>query len=326
MCSIRTPSDPSHPSHLADHEAKMASFPPTAEDLKQVAEYLLTPSRPVIIVGLLIVFILPILVHFYITQQTPYSSLPSILLAGPSGGGKTSLLTLLERGDAAAETHTSQAAHAIELTVSSDAGATTFREAAREDAPGSHKKFQLVDTPGHGKLRGAAMLQLGGDGKAGKTQTPFGDAAMLRGVIYVLDAATLDDSLADAANYLYEVLLALQKRAGSGRTSRSPNAVHVLVAANKLDLFTALPASLVRTNLEAELGRIRQSRSKGLLDSGVGTDEIGSEEQDSWLGEYGSEKFTFGQMREFDIEIDVIGGSVLEGNVDKWWDWIAGRI
>ncbi|KAI0535516.1 signal recognition particle receptor beta subunit-domain-containing protein [Xylaria digitata] len=301
----------------------MASSPPIMEHLKDALEYILTPSTPVITIGLLIVFFVPILVHFFITRQTPYTSLPSILLAGPAGGGKTSLLTLLERGEKAAETHTSQTPHAVELTVSSDAGASTFREAAREDAPGSHKKFYLIDTPGHGKLRGAAMAQIG-DGKSSQTQ--FGDSAMLRGVIFVLDAATLDDSLADAATYLYQLLLALQKRAGSGRTSRSPNAVHILIAANKLDLFTALPASLVRSNLEAELGRIRQSRSKGLLDSGVGTDEIGSEEQDSWLGEYGSEKFTFGQMREFDIEVDVIAGSVLEGNVDKWWDWISSRI
>ncbi|KAI1127496.1 signal recognition particle receptor beta subunit-domain-containing protein [Nemania abortiva] len=299
----------------------MSFSAPTMEDLKQALEYIFTPSTPVITIGLLIVFIVPILVHLFITRTTPYTSLPYVLLAGPAGGGKTSLLTLFERGDAAAETHTSQAPHAIELTVSSDVGASTFREAARDDAPGSHKKFYLVDTPGHGKLRGAAMAQLSGSG-----QTQFGDKAMLRGVIYMLDAATLDDSLADAATYLYEVLLALQKRTGSGRTSRSPNAVHVLVAANKLDLFTALPASLVRSNLEAELGRIRQSRSKGLLDSGVGTDEIGSEEQDSWLGQYGSEKFTFGQMREFDIEVDVIGGSVLEGSVDKWWEWISARI
>ncbi|KAI0550078.1 signal recognition particle receptor beta subunit-domain-containing protein [Xylaria curta] len=303
----------------------MASTP-TMKDLKRALEYIFTPSTPVITVGLLIIFLAPVLVHLYITRQTPYTSLPFILLAGPSGGGKTSLLTLLERGDTAAKTHTSQAAHAVELTVSTDAGARTFREAAREDAPGSHKKFHIVDTPGHGKLRGAAMAQLVGDGKAGKTKTQFGDAAMLRGIIYVLDAATLDDSLADVATYLYDVLLALQKRAGSGRTSRSPNAVHVLVGANKLDLFTALPAAFVRSNLEAELGRIRQSRSKGLLDSGIGTEEIGSEEQDSWLGEYGSEKFTFDQMREFDIQVDVIGGSVLEGNIDKWWDWIAGRI
>ncbi|KAI1191672.1 signal recognition particle receptor beta subunit [Nemania serpens] len=308
---------------------------PSLEAVKRFLEYILTPSTPVITVGLLIVFVVPVLVHLFVTRQTAYASLPYVLLAGPSGAGKTALLTLLERGGPApAETHTSQTPQAVELTVSSDPGASTFREAARDDAPGSHKKFRLLDTPGHGKLRGLAMAQLGGDGGKGKGKGKDGkgaagqadSAAMLRGVVFVVDAATLDDSVADAATFLHDVLLALQRRAGAGGTSRSPNAVHILVAANKLDLFTALPASLVRSNLEAEIGRIRQSRSKGLLDSGVGADDIESDEQDNWLGEYGSEKFTFGQMREFDIDVDVIGGSVLEGDVDKWWDWIASRI
>ncbi|KAI1175979.1 signal recognition particle receptor beta subunit [Nemania sp. FL0916] len=319
------------------------------ERLKSFLEYILTPSVPVITIGLLIVFLAPILLHLFITRQTPYTSLPSILLAGPAGAGKTSLLTLLERGSAApASTHTSQSAHAVELTVSSAEGEKkkqlSFREAARDDAPGAHRKFYLVDTPGHGKLRGAAMAQLGGSNNIGKSgsaggigggsgkgsggsqQTAFSDPSLLRGVIFVVDAAALDESIADAATYLYDVLLALQKRASASQTSRSPHSVPVLVAANKLDLFTALPASLVRSNLESELARIRQSRSKGLLDSGVGTDEVGSEEQDTWLGEYGSEKFSFGQMREFDVEVEVLGGSVLEGNVDRWWDWISGRI
>ncbi|KAI1439924.1 P-loop containing nucleoside triphosphate hydrolase protein [Annulohypoxylon stygium] len=285
----------------------------TMESLKQALEYILTPSTEIFVVGALIVLLLPILVHFYISQSTPYTTLPSILLVGPPGGGKTSLLTLLERGDSATATHTSQVPESIELTVSSDHGATTFREAARMDAPGTHRKFLLVDTPGHGKLRNQhAMTHIASE--------------TLRGIIYMLDAASLEDTLADTAGFLYDILLALQKRTGAGKTSKTPNAIHVLLAANKLDLFTALPASLVKSNLEAELGRIRQSRSKGLLDSGVGEDEIGSEEQDGWLGAYGSEKFTFGQMREFDIEVDIIGGSVLEGKVDKWWDWISERI
>lgn len=285
----------------------MASFKPM-----NTLEYILTPSTPVFVVGALLVLVLPILVHFFVVRRTPYTTLPSILLLGPPGAGKTSFLTLLERGDEPAPTHTSQVPSSVELTVSSHPSAASFRQAAREDAPGAHRKFLLQDTPGHPKLRNHALSALQAPG--------------MRGILFMLDAATLDDSLPATASYLYDILLSLQKRAASGRSSRSPSAIHVLIGANKLDLFTALPASLVRSNLEAEIARIRLSRSKGLLDSGVGVDDIGSELNDDWLGEYGSEKFSFAQMREFDVEVDIIGGSITDGNVDKWWDWIGGRI
>lgn len=151
----------------------------------------------------------------------------------------------------------------------------------------------------------------------------------LKAVVFVVDAAALSEPkvLLDTAAYLYIVLLRLQKRMRSTKTSKAPYAIPVLVAANKTDLFTALPAKLVKSNLEKELSRIRLSRSKRLLDSGVGTDEIaaGGDEADDWLGEYGSDEFKFDQMREFDIYVDVEAGAVLgdKPDVDKWWKWVA---
>ncbi|KAH8902495.1 P-loop containing nucleoside triphosphate hydrolase protein [Coniochaeta sp. PMI_546] len=295
--------------------------------LKSFLETTLTPSPAVFIIGGLIVLLAPIILHHLYTRQTPYTSLPSVILVGPSGAGKTALLTLLERGPLSkpephpAQTHTSQIPSSVELAVSEDKS-VSFRTDL--DATGATAtKFLLIDTPGHGKLRAAALSKLGLSKDEKKS-------SRLRAVVFVVDAADVDTLSTDGAEYLYDVLLALQKRTGAGKSSRAPGAVPVLVAANKLDLFTALPAALVRSRLETELGRIRKTRSKGLLEASVGTDEVDvPDEGDDWLGEYGSEKFSFSQMREFDIEVDVIGGNVVgEGGpgVDKWWSWIADKL
>lgn len=100
----------------------------------------------------------------------------------------------------------------------------------------------------------------------------------------------------------------------------------MLVAANKQDLFTALPAQLVRKNLEREITKVRDTRAKGLLDSGVGGDE--DEEEREWLGEGGEGAFEFRQMEECGVEVQVVGGNVrAEGDeaphVQNWWAWVA---
>ena len=312
----------------------------TLETLKAFAVASLQPTTTVFAVGFAIVLLVPVLLHFILTAKTPYNTLPSVLLVGPSGAGKTALLTLFERGPlpqqqeqeeknpspaaAPAPTHTSQQPTSVELAVSSD-GTSSFRDDL--DAAGSTaKKFLLVDTPGHAKLRRFAMARLQPTASSNTQQHK------LRAVVFVVDAAALadGDALPATAAYLYDVLLALQRRMSGGRGSKAPPSVPVLIAANKLDLFTALPAALVKSNLEAELGRIRATRSKGLLDSGVGTDDLAAsaEEADGWLGEYGSDKFSFKQMLEFDTEVDVIGGNVLGDGpgVDKWWKWIGERV
>ncbi|KAG6119475.1 hypothetical protein E4U13_007600 [Claviceps humidiphila] len=297
----------------------------------QIAEAILTPSLPLLLIGLLILIGAPILLHTILAASSTYTTPPTILLLGPSHAGKTSLLTLLERGGTETpDTHTSQVSHSVELEATTDVSSTkgSFRnqgDASGGSAGGTYTKFLLVDTPGHGKLRNVAM------GKLGRVDK-------LRGVVFMVDAAALgerdrerDGSLASTAAYLYDVLLYLQQRQTSQKDKskgKGKGAVPVLVAANKMDLFTALPANLVKMQLERELSSIRATRSKGLLDSGVGDDEVGTEDQDSWLGEYGSEKFSFGQMMEFDVEVEVVGGSVRaeEADVDGWWSWMLNRV
>ncbi|EFX03257.1 srp receptor beta subunit [Grosmannia clavigera kw1407] len=283
-------------------------------------EWILTPSTPVFIIGITIVILFPVFLHFYLARSVQYITLPSVVLIGPAGAGKATLVTLFERRDKPASAHTSQVPIVVELAVSED-GVSSFRQDL--DASGSTaKKFLLIDTPGHGKLRASTLGMLSG---------PSSTKSKIKAVVFVVDAGALadQDGLAASATYLYDVLLALQKRMSAGSTSRAPPAVPILIASNKADLFTALPASLVKSNLEAELGRIRTTKKKSLLDSGVGADEVDmATESDDWLGEYGSNKFSFSQMRAFDIDVDVLGGNIVGDGpgVDKWWSWIAHKI
>ena len=63
-----------------------------------------------------------------------------------------------------------------------------------------------------------------------------------------------------------------------------------------------------------------------MLDSGVSVE--GDDEDREWLGEGGEGEFNFGQMREAEIEVSVIGGNAgakgeEKTQVDAWWAWIA---
>lgn len=187
-----------------------------------------------------------------------------------------------------------------------------MQEAARNPT-----RYQLIDTPGHGKLRAVQAL------------SHLKDPSLL-GIIYVVDAASLSSgdiaSLKDAAAYLHDVLLQLQQsRVGKG-SSKAKTEVPVLIAANKQDLFTALPPGAVSECLETEIERVRQSKSKGLVDVG---DSLEEDNEHGVIGGGGEEKFTFKMMEdEYGVKVEVAGGAVrgeeAGKGVERWEHWIGG--
>jgi len=287
--------------------------------LSELAHALLTLPLSTLAIAILVSLIIPVFLHVVVFRVSGLTTLPSILILGPSGSGKTALLTLLERGTTAA-THTSQTPIAVEcsLPLGRSTGSDKYRS-TNDPANITHKKFLLIDTPGHGKLRHHAVGNITGPQN-------------LKGIIFLIDAATLsteNEGLRQAAEYLHDVLLLLQKRKVSGKSSKFLKEIPVLIAANKMDLFTALPAALAKSSLESEITKIRVSRARGLLDSGISMGDGAEDEKDDWLGEMGSTAFTFSQMEEFDIPVEVAGGTVLGGdsqNIDKWWKWISEKI
>jgi signal recognition particle receptor subunit beta len=189
-------------------------------------------------------------------------------------------------------------------------------------------RYRLKDTPGHGKLRqtqGIAELVSMSSSKDLKTK--------IRGLLFMVDTAALVDeaTLRDTASYLHDVLLVLQQRAlGKGKSSTKRDAeIPVLIAGNKQDLFTALPAGSVREKLEGEIERIRKSKSKGLMDAGGGAG--GEEEEEEVLGDDdGKGVFSFKLLEQVGIKVDVVGGAVkgdaeeeIGSGVRRWEEWIG---
>ncbi|EUC30980.1 hypothetical protein COCCADRAFT_102496 [Bipolaris zeicola 26-R-13] len=280
------------------------------------------PNPTTIIVTLLVALILPILVHSFLYRKAAAAAqLPTFLLVGPSGSGKTAFATLAERS-ASTQTHTSTTPLSVSaLLPTPHVPASSHYRSPGDPAYERSRNFRLLDTPGHGKLRHHATSQLA-------------DPKNIRAIIFMLDAAQLADEagLTEAAEYLHDVLLSLQKRYTNATSSKGPKEIPVLIAANKMDLFTALPEHLVRNSLEKAITEIRNNRAKALRDGGAalsgGEDEV--DEEKEWLGEGGEGAFSFEQMGESRTSVEVVGGNVVGGKagpgLDGWWKWIAEQL
>lgn len=194
--------------------------------------------------------------------------------------------------------------------------ATSRYRAINDPSSQTQKRFLLLDTPGHGKLRYHALHDIL-------------ELQNLAGIIFVVDAANLSRGgigLVDAAEYMYEILLSLQNRSriSKGNSSRE---MPVLIAANKLDLFTALPAPLVKAAIASEITNIRILRAKGLSDSGINGNSAELHHENEWLGDASEDSFDFSQMAEANITVTAAEGFITSSggaDVSKWWDWIGG--
>ncbi|CAL5874877.1 uncharacterized protein PFLUO_LOCUS9179 [Penicillium psychrofluorescens] len=304
-----------------------------------IATNLLDGNLVAIAIAMLITFGVPVLLHviFYRSAAAPPSS--NFLLLGSSGAGKTAFTSLLEAKSSPASkkshlTHTSQSSTLVTVGLPPDVPTASNRyrsvnDPSLKETSRNPVRYRVQDTPGHGKLRasqGISQLQAMSHSNDAKIK--------LRGVLFMVDTAALVDetTLRDSATYLHDVLLILQKRAlNKGKSSaKVATEVPVLVAANKQDLFTALPPGSVREKLEAEIDRIRKSKTKGLLDASAGSG-VETEDDEVLGNDGGLERFSFKLLEEeVGIKVDVVGGAVkgdpneeLGSGVRRWEEWVG---
>lgn len=302
--------------------------PPLLDSSPGFMASLFSPSAPVLVAAVVVIFLTPLLLHLFVFGSRAATTLPTFLLVGPAGSGKTSLMTAVrpptppppkdpsntpppqfesesETGKPPPDTRTSQAPLSLECSIPASLASTSKYRSENDPSLKTFKRFLLLDTPGHGKLRHIALAKIA--------------SPTIRGVVFVLDSSLTD--VRGTAEYLYDVLLALQKAARAARAARAGQK-RLLVACNKSDVFTALPAGKIQKLLEEEITKMRVSRAKGILD--VEDDGEGDVEKE-WLGEGGEGAFEFKAMEEVGVEVEVRGGSVERGEwKDRLGSWVGG--
>ena len=149
------------------------------------------------------------------------------------------------------------------------------------------KPITIIDCPGHPRLAHLLRQSLA-------TQSP-------RGVIFMIDSASVKNDLNSVANMVYSTLLAL------------PKPVYVLFVANKSDLFTALPVGKVREMLEKEISSLKKTRD----------DSMDEDEERNVLG---GEDFKFEELEDEKVHIEWIRGSIESREVAGILEWITKRI
>jgi signal recognition particle receptor subunit beta len=125
----------------------------------------------------------------------------------------------------------------------------------------------------------------------------------LKGIIFLIDAASGTKNIAETAKQLYKLLQLTEKQDGG---------MDILIAANKADVFNVISTTRIREILEKEIHGLRDSQSKGISD-------VNEEDNESsaWIGTDGPFQFN-----HLEGDVMIVDGSVRANRTQKWQEWV----
>ncbi|KAH9495104.1 hypothetical protein Btru_018166 [Bulinus truncatus] len=151
------------------------------------------------------------------------------------------------------------------------------------------KKIRVIDLPGYERQREIYFEE---------------HKSSARGIVFVLDSATLQKEIKEVAGYLYTIL--------SDRVISS-NAPPLLILCNKQDLTFSKGANVIRSQLEKEMTTLRITRSAAL--KGVGD----TANNNAFLGKRDKD-FDFADVKP--IKVEFVECSVLTPDMQQLYAWL----
>ncbi|KAJ3930058.1 MAG: signal recognition particle receptor beta subunit-domain-containing protein [Lentinula lateritia] len=256
-------------------------------------------SSQTLILASLFVAIISIAIFIFVSRRKSRAKRNLVVLIGPSNSGKTAIFSSLVYG------------HAVPTITSMQANSSFL------DLPGKRDPIQIVDVPGHPRLR-----------------DQFKDfLSSAKALAFVVDANTASRNTAVVAEHLHTVLDAIMA------IPPSQPLPTLLILAHKCDLIktsslsadtSALAVTRVQTILERELERRKLSQS-----GGMGVEALGDENNNEKLNMGGLDCRGPGGTFKFENweggEVVFLGTSVqssrsdeksVKGSIAPLMDWI----
>ncbi|KAI9294448.1 P-loop containing nucleoside triphosphate hydrolase protein [Neoconidiobolus thromboides FSU 785] len=212
-------------------------------------------------IAIIVLLVVGVLVYLKFNNKL-LNERDAFILTGLSNSGKTTLFTLLRTG-LMLPTHTSLKSNEA-----------LVRPVDEEGEPLTEKMMKIIDVPGHDKLRAQLINKYENS---------------IKGIVFMIDAFSATRNIIKVSEALYDIL---------SQPFVIENSLPILIIANKSDLATSISIPRLKSLLESEIDKQRESKSSSLMES---LGEENEEQSNVFLG-YENKKFEFTDLNTNSVD------------------------